>query len=126
MGQLVHIEIEYFAEKPHKVFRQPCYKWVWGLSYSPPTIVSYAINELITNRGLKTLPSNLSDIVRTKIESWDHQHTTWWSSLDDFIQSQLDDVLKAWLMEWVMAVLPPLGKPENLRMIVWITEGHYE
>lgn len=126
MDQLVHIEIEYFAEKPHRVFKSPYYEWVWGLSYSPPSIVSYSINEMITHSGLRKLPQNLTNIVHKKISSWSHQQTTWWCSLDEFIQSQLDDVLRQWLMEWVLVVLPPLGKPENLRMIVWITEGHYE
>ena len=131
MGQSVHIEIEVLVSRnTNKAFK--CLGssgWCWVMSYSPNEKESYGFNALLGD--IRPLPSNLSEEVLKKFESWKHQHTTWWCYLEDFLVL-LDDPdtipceVREWYLSWASLHLGGIAPPNNLRIVVWITEGMYD
>jgi hypothetical protein len=131
MGQSVHIEIEVLATKDlASVFKRVTQlgSWSWVMSYSPTQREALGFNAMIEQ--IRPLPKTLSKSIQKKIDSWSHQQTTWWCDLKDFLDLiELHGVpveVSEWYLNWGSAHLGLIGKPHQLRIIIWIAEGSYD
>jgi len=131
MGQSVHIEIEVLATKDladalKGVTQLGC--WSWVLSYSPTQREALGFNAMIEQ--IRPLPKTLSKPIQNKIESWEHRQTTWWCDLEEFLALiEMHGVpveVSEWYLNWGSSHLGLVGKPHQLRIIIWITEGSYD
>ena len=123
---LVHIEIEVFLRKPILHLVEPINRWHWLGSYSPKWDEALSFHELINEYGLLPLPFDTSLIVQQKYQSWYHQETTWWCSFAEFMDYDFDTSMSRWFLEWVQPFLPHIAQPEDLRILIWVSEGNYD
>ena len=131
MGQLVHIEIEMLVTRPN-IFQKESDigKWCWVLSYTPSEREAFGFNALL-DMSLKPVPKDISETILRKIQSWKHQETLWWCGMSDFLKKlgvpeSMPASVQEWYFSWASIHLPLLGNPEQIRVIIWVTEGNYD